>query len=1310
MSVLLRSRDELTVQPHVCGLARILSWRDAGRIGLSLAVSLSLAMTLVCVGAGGMPAARAAPDPIKGEVRVENDNGFTRLVFRLAEAVDAKVRKNGAILVINFNKSVAVSVDRINAGAPNVISAARSDPDGGAVRIALAKKVRLSVIPAAERLYVDLLPPNWEGPVPGLPQDVVDELANRARQAEHQLQKHGLIQAKKATPTIRVKVAKLPTFMRYIFEMPEYGGVRPEQAKGKLTLRFDQQIKWDMADAIATMPETVRSIEAEADFNQVAVIFKFKGSPEVRSFREDRSIVVDVGLGDAIDAAKPKLGANPGAKAGAEMAVKSGAKGEVKAEPKIGAKPDSGEGAAPQLAAADQGPAIAAPETVPVKGTPLVKDVPAPNEAAQEMAKDAAAPKLEMKAAAKPEAGPAKNGSTHEAQDPPAKPATEMAAHAQTVPAKAENGASAPKAMGKPPAPDPTAPVKAAVNQSSEELRVTFPFAVPTPAAVFRRADTLWLVFDSVANVDVAALAQASPQTIRQATSSRGQDGEAIVRIRLVRPQLASLDSAGPTWVVTIGDNVTVPTQPLTIERGFAGRSGASMTIAFDNPAKVHQIEDPDIGDRLMVITALGPARGFLKPQYFVELRALSSTQGVVLQPIADDVAAWLEADKITVGRPGGLSLSATTKDEQQQQMSAGYMALTFDTEVWAFDRKAPFNARQSELIRIAAAAPENTKREARYNLARFYLAREMGAEARAVLDVAMSEQDDANDVTGNILKAIADVILGRPERALKALSAPQIGNQLDAPIWRAIAYARQGQWPKAHAGFKAVDSAIRTLPVDLQRMAMQEEMRSAIEVRDFADATRAVNELEAMGIPPEQQPAIDVLSGRLFESLGRKEEALIKYRTAAASSERPAAAAGRLREIAMLMKSGNIPRKEAIHELETLTTVWRGDETETEGLRMLAHLYTEDSRYRDAFHVMRTALLAHPNSDATRKIQDEAAATFGSLFLAGKGDALPPIEALGLFYDFRELTPIGRRGDEMIRRLADRLVSVDLLDQATELLKHQVDHRLHGAARAQVATKLAVIHLMNHKPDQALAMLQKTRTADLSNESRDQRLLLEARAMSDIGRHELALEVIANIKGRQAIRLRANILWVAKHWRKAAEQIELLLGDRWKQFTPLAEGERADVLRAAVGYALSDEKIGLMRLREKFSPKMADGPDRRDFDIVSSVIGTDAAEFQDIARKVASSNTLEGFLRDMRQRYPDQYMPAAKDAPPPRKPADSAKTPKVSAHDAAPKPAKAGKEAMSEATPAAELPKIPKGVPLKPDRMPTGSIGPRVR
>ena len=104
------------------------------------------------------------------------------------------------------------------------------------------------------------------------------------------------------------------------------------------------------------------------------------------------------------------------------------------------------------------------------------------------------------------------------------------------------------------------------------------------------------------------------------------------------------------------------------------------------------------------------------------------------------------------------------------------------------------------------------------------------------------------------------------------------------------------------------------------------------------------------------------------------------------------------------------------------------------------------EGRYRDSFQVMHTALTVHPQSELTRTMQQEAAESFDGLFLGGGADALSAIEQLALFYDFRELTPIGRRGDEMIRRLADRLASVDLLDQSAALLQYQVDRRLQGA------------------------------------------------------------------------------------------------------------------------------------------------------------------------------------------------------------------------------------------------------------------------
>jgi tetratricopeptide (TPR) repeat protein len=1233
-----------------------------------------------------------ADDPIKGEVKAIADGGFVRLLFHFDQAVESNVRVSGAIIVINFKKPVAVAVEKLSSGASGLISVARRDPDGGAIRIALAQKVKVNTIAAAERLYVDLLPDNWKGPTPGLPQEVIDELVRRAREAESQLHQQKIADKQKKPPQVRVKVAAQPTFIRYTFAMPGTVNVVPERADGRVTLSFDQQVNWDLADAKASLPPTLKSVESEVDFDTVTVVFTLNGTPPVRTFREDRNVIVDIGL-DGAAKPKPTEGSakQPVVAEGSPAIAPPQTAPAKDATPPPEPKPPASVTAQPPEARPAQAPQTA-------KAQPKSAEVPTPPREAQAPTPPAEANAPSDAAAVAPAVPAAPSQSADAAAAaPPSAPAAEMVRPSQR----------APTADAERPLPNPNAVVVAGVHQSGETMRIEFPFAVATPAAVFQRADTLWLVFDTPTQIDLTAIQADNDNGVREVLFDRAKDGAAIIRFKLTRPRMSSIVADGPTWIVAIADTTTASTKPLTVARSIVGKNRASLAIPFDDPRAIHDVADPDIGDRLLIVTALGPARGFLKAQDFVELRALPSTHGVVVQPLADDITAELGADKVSISRPAGLSLSATALG--QQPLATNFRAYTFDTQLWGYDRDAPFNARQAELIRLAAAAPMSKRRHARLNLARFYLAKDMAPEAKAVLDVALSEQH-SEDVTGSVLTAVADVMLDRPEEALKILAKPQVGNQQDAPVWRAIALARQGKWADAQKIFKTISAAIAALPIELQRMAMKEALRAAIEVRDFNSATKVANEIETVGVTPMLEPTVNVLVGRLYEGLGRNEDALSSYRAAATSSNRRAAAQGRLREIALTFATGGMSRKDVINDLETLTTVWRGDETETEGLKLLAHLYTEDSRYRDAFHVMRTALLAHPNSDLTRKIQDEAAITFESLFLGGKGEALPPIEALGLFYDFRELTPIGRRGDEMIRRLADRLVSVDLLDQAAELLQHQVDHRLQGGARAQVATRLAVVYLMNRKPDRALGTLQRTRAADLSNDLRDQRLLLEARAMSNLGRHELALELITNVDSREAMRLRADILWAARRWRDTGEQIELLYGDRWREFAPLNETERSDILRAAICYVLSEEAIGVTRLREKYEAKFAEGADRRAFEVVTAPIGAGGTEFQDIAKKVASVDTLDAFLRDLSARYPEAS------ATPPAGAAGEGAGPAVESDKAKPttKGAAAGPAAGSapenrNAASSPLPPNAPAGVPLKPDKEPTGSI-PRMK
>ncbi|MEA2904784.1 MAG: hypothetical protein QOI12_2171 [Alphaproteobacteria bacterium] len=1188
------------------------SCRD-GAAGLLLLAGLAFGLLSL---AAPRPAAAQA---VKGEVSAVIENGFARLVFLFAEEIETQVRLANGIVTVSFARPVEISVDRINANTPGFVSAARRDPDGKAVRIAMARKVTLNTIVAGERLFVDLLPDTWTGMAPGLPRDVIEVLARRARDAERKVRAQRTLANQSKMAPIRVRAVAQPTFTRYVFELPDLIGVSADNTKDKLTLTFDALLKFDLADAKATLPAVIEAIDSELDQDSVLVRFSFGGKVDVRTFREDNSYVVDVSTADMKAAARPD--------------------GSIKS--------DELAALANELTARKAAPVVEPPQTVPAR--------PAPSAAPDDKRPPAQTPPPK---AAQPPAVPRKPSEAAVAAEPALPPpmtpapraaATRPAPAAATVAPPVVSTPAVASASDTPV--DPSIAVNAGLKRSGENLTLTFAFANATPAAVFRRADVLWLVFDTGATVSVAALEAEIGHSIKGAWVTRVRD-VVVVRARLERPMLVSAAAEGNTWAITLGTEVVEPTRPLGMSRNIVGAARSSITIPIEDPRDLYRIEDPEAGDTLLVVTALGPARGFLKTQDFVEFRMFASTHGVVMQPFADDLNAELSADKIIVTRPAGLTLSATTSGGGGAVRGAAQHRHVLDTQSWGFDRQADFTERKSQLMMAAADAPDSKRSLARADLARFYLARDMPHEAKAVLDVALAETPPTTeDSTPVVLRAVCNIMMGRADAALKDLAHPFVGNQHDAPLWRALAYARLGKWTDARAGFRNAEVAMGTLPLELQRTMMKEIIRASIEVGDVTSAASEINEFEQIGIPRELEPTMSVLAGRLSEGLGRMEDARRSYATAAVSWDRPAAAQGRLREIVLRRAIGDLKRAEAIAELESLTMAWRGDDTEAEAMQLLARLYTEDGRFRDAFQVMRSALTVHPNSEVSRRIQDEAAATFDALFLAGKGDALPAIDALALFYDYRELTPIGRRGDEMIRRLADRLVSVDLLDQAAELLQHQVDHRLQGAARAQVASRLAVVYLMNHKTDRALATLRASRTAELPNELRNQRLLLEARALSESGRHDVALEVVANVPGREAIRLRADIHWAAKRWAPAAEQIEVLYGDRWQEFEPLAGAERTDVMRAAIGYALGEDAIGLGRFRERYAAKMGEGPERRAFDVVTSPIGASGTEFRDIARSIATVDTLETFLRDLRARYPETGTLAIPPRPPPAEP-----------------------------------------------------------
>lgn len=1091
----------------------------------------------------------AVAEPVKGAAQFAAANGYARLVLTLADDVGSDVVVAGSVLVVSFKKPVDIAVDQLGAAVPDYVGAARRDPDGMAIRLALARKVKVNTMTAGERIFIDLLPEGWAGPPPSLPQEVVRELAERARAAEAALRQLRVVEETKKKKPVRVRASLQPTFVRFTFELPGRMGVSTSLNEGRYAVVFESAMTFDLTDARNVAPAQVAAIEQKIEGGASAVTFRLLGDVDVRSFREDGNYVVDVTFDHA---------AAPSAAAMAAL---------VAPLPEAVTPPP----AAPKAAAA-------APQPAAVATTPA---------------------------------------------QPVAAPAAQPAATAP-APVAAPAPAAAPR-----PAPG------VSVSRDGEGWHLRFTFAGPTAAAAFRRGDVMWLVFDARAAIDAEAIRRDAAPVVSAAMSSTTDDAAAqVVRLRLARSQLGSFTADGTSWTLTLGETRVAPSQPLVAARHLIDPSRANVMVRLAAPGPVRRVVDPDNGEALVVVTAPAPARGIVKAQRFIEFALPETIHGVVVQPLADDVTVVAEGEGVAISRPGGLTVSPAVA--MPERASAARPAL-FDPQGWQRDREGAFIERRDALIDASAQAEAPRRLAARLALARFYMARGMFLEAKGVLDLALAgAAPGTEDATALSLRGVANILARRPAQGLHDLASPALGGGRDFELWKALALAEQGKWIEAREKFKNAEFAVTALPVELQRIALTQAMRAALEVKDYASAAARSSDLDSIGVVERDEAAVALLRGRLAEALGHEEDALGRYALAAATSDRPAATEARLFALALRERRGEVAPAEALAELETLLVLWRGDAIEVRTLSMLAKYYADAGRYRDVLAAARTATRLAPDSPLARAMQDDAAALFADLFRGGKGDALPPVTALALFYEFQDLTPIGRRGDEIIRRLADRLVAVDLLDQAGELLQYQIDHRLEGAARVQVASRLAMIHLMNRKPDSAIAVLHATRIGDLAGELREQRLLLEARAQSDIGRHDFALDMISNVEGREAVRLRSDIYWAARRWREAAEQIELFHGERWRDSAPLSSDEKADILRAAVGYALAQDALGAGRFREKYAAKMSGPQDRAAFEMALAPAPGNVASFAQLAKMAASVDTINGFLRDMKARFAD--------------------------------------------------------------------------
>lgn len=1048
--------------------------------------------------------------------------------------------------------------------------------------------------------------------------------------------------------------------LSFTFDQPTQ--MRVAQQGNRIILSFENPVGETREQLLAKLGPHARDVTVSDGGRQVVIMLD--GSYRTRQFTSGTKVGLDILTGDAKpptatrDALAPAAGSQ-----GTEVATAPSMFSTKEAPP--ASPPVVEEQPAPPPVAAVE-PSPPAPVETPPAAPPIMTTMEEP-EAAQSPAPPAAPVTAEQPAATpeSPPPAPAEATAPILEQPQPATTPAEAPVTAPEAPAAASASEPAPAATEQAATPGQ---FLVTTKEADGGIWVNFPWASRVAAAAFERAGDIWIIFNSPQNINTALLRTVMPKAVIKVEQFYS---ESSTILRLTTDGSLHATARQPKgsyrWHILLSPKRAMPIKDTTvIGQSDDDKITYLLFKLFDSAAPL-QFYDPRIGDKVIVFATFEEGQGLAEERQFPGVRVLSTQQGVVVTSLRDDLATEFTMVGLKLRAAGDLSVSRnlpvlppknapSTAEGTTTQVMMPY-------DQW-YIAPGMYRDVHAERVRNLANATDAARPDAMLSLVQLTMGQGYLIEALGHLNLIRAQYPDyykANQLA--LLRAACNLLMNRPTEARDDIAATELASLDETQLW-----------------LNAVGlffPPVQTPAPDAAEIAAQKGTLSNAGVEDVTKLPGApaisaeAHEFDFLGYnqsyirfyPPVIRQRLAILASEYYLKTGEPEKAIAVFdtlnkdsilqpiqlyaefalgktavqksqvkqaleilgRLADQHEDRYIQSLARYEHILLRHKNGTITAEEAEEALEHLRLSWRGDMFERQMLAELARMYQENKQYDSTLRIWKYLLTAFPNDPETLAIAGNMSDLFRQLFIGGEADAMPPLKSLALFYEFRELTPIGDLGDEIIQKLADRLAAVDLLDRAAQLLEHQVKFRVSGESRARIGARLALIHLLNQEPARALEVLQTTSFGGAAPELLRERQQLTAQALSRLGKHEDALVMLYNDTTREGDLLRLDILWAMKDWPNIINQAEDVLAERPNLTEPLTAQETAILLKLALAYNFEGDYTQLGYLRDYYIALVPESPMKEIFAFITNdTAPIDTEDYELVARQI--SNT-ESFL-----------------------------------------------------------------------------------
>lgn len=593
--------------------------------------------------------------------------------------------------------------------------------------------------------------------------------------------------------------------------------------------------------------------------------------------------------------------------------------------------------------------------------------------------------------------------------------------------------------------------------------------------------------------------------------------------------QFSAIVSAQGLAFERLSDDVVVRSSDDRVEVVASGGLILSDDQAWRGTGGVNRGPDhaaQDHGDQGHEAPEHGAATGHGDPADHAE-----PAQHATAEPAHDSSAGHGSADPATPLRGGGM----------------GDFRL-FDQEPWRDESAGRFANVYRDMQNAAAAANgEDARAVARAAFARFLFGYDQFRDAGSVLRMIQTDtprhfQSDASLIA---LRGAVSYLNGDLTQALEDFSDIRLRPSGEAQYWRAAVLQALDRTDEAEATYASQAVEPSWYEPSLRIPLALASADAALASGNTARAAEVLDALPYFGLEDELAGEIALRRAETAWRNGNHEDADHEWTDLIDGDIDGLAARAVFDRTVAYYDEGLMTAAEAAAALDDIRFDWRGDRFEYRLLRELAEYQFAAGDYRGGFRTLkRTRALFSDDSDRI-DVDARLRSAFAELFGPEPPASVSPVTAIALFSEFEDLAPSGVELDAMLRRLAGRLVSIDLHGEAAKVLHAQLLPHTEGAARGELGRDLAVLYLADAQPRDALDVLEETRARGFDDEIEAQRRQLRASAELALQNYDAALAALDADGTRSANMLRAEIHWRQGDWAAAAQDFGKLVEGR---------------------------------------------------------------------------------------------------------------------------------------------------------------------